>query len=99
MGWILTDLIPDENTSGQVKYLRHKDSHFMSAQECITAAYHQNKYTNPCKESANGKFGSKFVSVIVSGIWLRLFHIRFPENFEKAKFEYKQHFEVQHQLR
>jgi len=67
VGWILTDLIPDENTSGQVKYLRHKDSHFMSAQECITAAYHQNKYTNPCKESANGKFGSKFVSVIVSG--------------------------------
>jgi len=65
VGWILTDLLPDEN--GQVKHLRHADTHFLSAQECITAAHYQNMHPNPCKDSPSGTYGSKFVTLIVSG--------------------------------
>lgn len=67
VGWIITDLIPDENISGQVKYLRHAETHFLTAQECIMAADFQNKYPNHCRDSSKGKFGSKFVTVVVSG--------------------------------
>lgn len=31
------------------------------------AADFQNKYTNPCKLSPDGHFGSKFVTVVVTG--------------------------------
>lgn len=65
IGWILTDLLPDEN--GQVKYTRHAETHFLSAQECITAAHFQNLHPNPCKDSTTGYFGSKFATLIVSG--------------------------------
>ena len=44
-----------------------QDSHFLSAEECIMAAHFQNKYPNPCKYSKDGIFGSKFVTVIVTG--------------------------------
>jgi len=67
VGWMFTDLVPDEEKSGQVKYLRHKDTHFLSAQETIMAADYQNNFPNPCKDSPVGKFGSKFVTVVVSG--------------------------------
>ncbi|XP_002157402.1 nuclear protein localization protein 4 homolog isoform X1 [Hydra vulgaris] len=67
VGWIFTDLLPDEENSGLVKHLRHSKSHFLSAQECITAAHFQNKYPNSCRDSSAGKFGSKFVTVSVSG--------------------------------
>jgi len=50
-----------------VKHLRHAKTHFLSAQECIMAADYQNKHPNPCKESKTGRFGSKFVTVVVSG--------------------------------
>lgn len=46
-----------------------QNSHFLSAQECIMAADFQNKYTNPCKLSPDGHFGSKFVTVVVTGIF------------------------------
>ena len=47
-----------------------QDSHFLSAEECIMAAHFQNKHQNPCKMSKEGKFGSKFVTVIVTGMLL-----------------------------
>merc|ERR1719494_409012 len=43
------------------------NSYFLSAEECIMAAYLQNLHPSPCKLSFDGKFGSKFVSVCVSG--------------------------------
>lgn len=64
VGWVFTDLV----AIGQaVEYVRHVDTYFLSAQECITGAYFQNKYPNPCRYSAESYFGSKFVTVVVTG--------------------------------
>lgn len=68
VGWIFTDLIPEDISKGTVKHLRGIHSYFMSAQECITAAYFQNKFPNPCRLSQKtGYFGSKFATVIITG--------------------------------
>lgn len=68
VGWIFTDLIADDLSKGTVKHFRGNiNSHFLSAEECIQAAHFQNKYTNPCKLSPDGHFGSKFVTVVVTG--------------------------------
>lgn len=65
VGVIISDLLPDKD--GLVKYVRNSDTHFLSAQECITAAHFQNKNPNPCKDSARGTYGSKFTTLVVSG--------------------------------
>lgn len=44
-----------------------QDSYFLSAEECIMAAEFQNRYPNKCRWSSDGEFGSKFVTVIVTG--------------------------------
>ncbi|XP_064627642.1 nuclear protein localization protein 4 homolog [Lineus longissimus] len=68
VGWIFTDLVADDLKKGTVKCFRGSvDSHFLSAEECIMAAEFQNKYPNPCKLSSDGHFGSKFVTVLVTG--------------------------------
>ncbi|XP_017782702.1 PREDICTED: nuclear protein localization protein 4 homolog [Nicrophorus vespilloides] len=67
VGWIFTDLIAEDVQKGTVKHTRHIDTYFLSAQECYMAAYYQNMYPNPCKHSSNGHFGSKFVTVCVTG--------------------------------
>ncbi|KAK9887863.1 hypothetical protein WA026_000171 [Henosepilachna vigintioctopunctata] len=67
VGWIFTDLMPEDVQTGTVKHTRNIDTHFLSAQECIMAGYYQNKYPNPCKYSSSGIFGSKFVTVCVTG--------------------------------
>ncbi|XP_011151606.1 nuclear protein localization protein 4 homolog isoform X2 [Harpegnathos saltator] len=67
VGWIFTDLIADDVKKGTVKHVRNIESHFLSAQECIMAGYFQNQYPNPCRFSPNGYFGSKFVTVCVTG--------------------------------
>jgi nuclear protein localization family protein 4 len=68
IGWIFTDLVVDDTRRGTVKHFRGTtESHFLSAEECIMAGYFQNKYKNPCKFSSNNYFGSKFVTVVVTG--------------------------------
>ncbi|CAL1686966.1 unnamed protein product [Lasius platythorax] len=67
IGWIFTDLIADDIKKGTVKHVRNIESHFLSAQECIMAGYFQNRYPNLCRFSPNGYFGSKFVTVCVTG--------------------------------
>lgn len=47
--------------------LWHQDSHYLSAEECITAGFFQNKHSNPCRLSRDGYFGSKFVTVVATG--------------------------------
>ena len=42
-------------------------THLLSAEECIMVADFQNQHPNPCKLATNGYFGSKFVTVCVSG--------------------------------
>ena len=67
VGCILTDLIADDTKKGTVQFLRHIETHFLSAQETILAADFQNQNPNICKLSSSGRFGSKFVTVVVSG--------------------------------
>jgi len=67
VGWIFTDLIADDIQRGTVKHFRNVSSHFLSAQECIMAGDFQNTHPNPCRLSPDGFFGSKFVTVIVTG--------------------------------
>ncbi|XP_037820384.1 nuclear protein localization protein 4 homolog isoform X1 [Lucilia sericata] len=67
IGWIFTDLITDDPAAGTVKQLRGIETHFLTAQECIMAGELQNRHPNPCKYASNGVFGSKFVTVCVTG--------------------------------
>ncbi|KAK7051147.1 Nuclear protein localization protein 4, partial [Halocaridina rubra] len=67
VGWIFTDLVPLDASKGTVRHLRHADTYFLSAHEVITAAHLQSLYPNPCKLSPDGVYGSKFVTVIVTG--------------------------------
>lgn len=67
VGWIFTDLIPENSAAGTVKHIRGIETHFLTAQECIMAGQFQNSHPNPCKLSSNGVFGSKFVTVCVTG--------------------------------
>ncbi|XP_026324791.1 nuclear protein localization protein 4 homolog [Hyposmocoma kahamanoa] len=67
VGWIFTDLLPDDVAKGTVKQIRGVDTHFLSAQECIMAGHYQNLHPNACRYAASGTFGSKFVTVCVTG--------------------------------
>ena len=70
VGWIFTDLLPEDVRKGTVKHLRDINTHFLTAEECIMAGEFQNQHPSPCALSPVGKFGSKFVTVVVSGWWL-----------------------------
>ncbi|XP_013172472.1 PREDICTED: nuclear protein localization protein 4 homolog [Papilio xuthus] len=67
LGWIFTDLLPEDLAAGTVRHLRGVDTHFLSAQECITAGHFQNLHPNACRHASSGYFGSKFVTVCVTG--------------------------------
>ncbi|XKL67144.1 hypothetical protein PGB90_010564 [Kerria lacca] len=67
VGWIFTDLIADNIQHGTVKCVRGIESHFLSAQECIMAGHFQNLHPNTCRFAPGGSFGSKFVTVCVTG--------------------------------
>ncbi|XP_057682181.1 nuclear protein localization protein 4 homolog [Corythoichthys intestinalis] len=67
VGWIFSDLLSEDTRIGTVRFTRNQDSHFLSAEECITAGYFQNQHSNPCKLSRDGHFGSKFVTVVATG--------------------------------
>ncbi|XP_070580659.1 nuclear protein localization protein 4 homolog [Ptychodera flava] len=67
VGWIFTDLVAEDLRLGTVKHVRNMDAHFLSSEECIMAGEFQNQNPNPCKLASDGKFGSKFVTVIVTG--------------------------------
>ncbi|XP_065579373.1 nuclear protein localization protein 4 homolog isoform X2 [Artemia franciscana] len=67
VGWIFTDLVTEDPQKGTVKNFRNKETFFLSAQECILAGKLQAKHPNPCKYSSEGRFGSKFTTVCVTG--------------------------------
>ncbi|XP_054281635.1 nuclear protein localization protein 4 homolog isoform X1 [Macrosteles quadrilineatus] len=67
VGWIFTDLLPEDLQKGTVKHVRNVNTHFLSAQECVMAGHYQNLHPNPCRYSSTGYFGSKFVTVCVTG--------------------------------
>ena len=76
VGWIFTDLVADDVRKGTVKHLRDINTHFLTAEECILAGHLQNQHPSPCKLSASGKFGSKFSTVVVSGLFALL--VQYP---------------------
>ena len=68
VGWIFTDLVPLDTSTGTVKHFRGNiNSHFLSAEECIMASSFQARFPNACRLSPEGHFGSKFVTVVVTG--------------------------------
>ncbi|KAK4874625.1 hypothetical protein RN001_013985 [Aquatica leii] len=67
VGWIFTDLMAEDVQKGTVKHTRSAASYFLSAQECIMAGHYQNLQPNPSKFASSGSYGSKFVTVCVTG--------------------------------
>lgn len=68
IGWIFTDLVPEDARAGTVKNFRgNSDTYFLTADECMMAGHFQNIYRNPCRYSSEKHFGSKFVTVVVTG--------------------------------
>ena len=78
VGWIVTDLVPDVDgkvnfnfrlnlTDVQVKETRNAKTHFVTAEEAIMAGRLQASHPNPCRLAPSGYFGSKFVTVVVTG--------------------------------
>ena len=67
IGMIYTDLTDDGTGQSKVICKRHTDSYFMSSAECISMASMQHTFPVVCKHSRTGKFGSRFVTCVLTG--------------------------------